>query len=60
MTFDLLLFSSKLKKYRDQRQASIDEVSSETGILQQDLADLENAEKRPAGDEILILVGHLP
>jgi Zn-dependent peptidase ImmA (M78 family)/DNA-binding XRE family transcriptional regulator len=58
MTFDLSLFSSKLKKYREQLKTSLDEVSSVTGISTQALATLENAERRPTGDEVLILADY--
>lgn len=58
MTFDLTLFSSKLKRYRLQLDSSIEEVSKLTGIEIQVLNALENGEKRPTGDEILILADY--
>jgi Zn-dependent peptidase ImmA (M78 family)/DNA-binding XRE family transcriptional regulator len=58
MTFDLSLFSSKLKKYREQLKTSLDEVSAVTGISTQTLAALESAERRPTGDEVLILADY--
>lgn len=58
MTFDLSLFSSKLKKYREQLKTSLDEVSAVTGISTQALATLENAKRRPTGDEVLILADY--
>lgn len=58
MTFDLSLFSSKLIKYREQRQTSLDEVSAVTGISTQALVTLENAKRRPTGDEVLILADY--
>lgn len=58
MAFDLDLFSSKLKKYREQLQTSLDEVSAVTGISTQTLTALESAEKRPTGDEVLILADY--
>jgi|688.fasta_scaffold166433_2 Zn-dependent peptidase ImmA (M78 family)/transcriptional regulator with XRE-family HTH domain len=58
MTFDLSLFSSKLIKYREQLQTSLDEVSAVTGISTQALVTLENAERRPTGDEVLILADY--
>jgi Zn-dependent peptidase ImmA (M78 family)/transcriptional regulator with XRE-family HTH domain len=58
MTFGLSLFSSKLKKYREQLKTSLDEVSDGTGISTQALATLENAERRPTGDEVLILADY--
>lgn len=58
MTFDLILFSSKLKKYREQLKTSLEEVSVLTGISIQSLSTLENAERRPTGDEVLILADY--
>lgn len=58
MTFDLSLFSSKLRKYREQLENSLDEVSAVTGISIQALATLENADRRPTGDEVLILADY--
>lgn len=58
MTFDLSLFSSKLKKYREQLKTSIEEVSAKTGISTLTIAALENAERRPTGDEVLILADY--
>jgi Zn-dependent peptidase ImmA (M78 family)/plasmid maintenance system antidote protein VapI len=58
MTFDLFLFGSKLKRYREQFDSSIDEVSTLTGISVPSLTALENGEKRPTGDEVLILADY--
>ncbi|MTJ54868.1 ImmA/IrrE family metallo-endopeptidase [Anabaena sp. UHCC 0253] len=58
MTFDLALFSSKLKKYRAQFENSLDEISVSTGISIQSLTALENGEKKPTGDEVLILADY--
>lgn len=58
MTFDLALFASKLKKYREQFAASLTDVSIATGIAEDCLSALENAEKRPTGDEVLILADY--
>lgn len=58
MTFDLALFSSKLKRYRKQLKIPLDEVSSLTGISTQALIALENGEKKPTGDEVLILADY--
>ncbi len=58
MTFDLVLFSSKLKRYREQFKTSVDEVSAVTGISTPVLASLENGERRPTGDEVLILADY--
>ena len=58
MTFDLALFSSKFKKYRAQFENSLDEISVSTGISIQSLTALENGEKKPTGDEVLILADY--
>lgn len=58
MTFDLALFSSKLKRYREQLDTSLDEVSTLTGIPIQELTSLENGDRRPTGDEVLILADY--
>ena len=55
MALDLELLASKLRRYREQFQSTISEVSSSTGISEDSLTVFENAEKQPNGDEILIL-----
>ncbi|MBR8834176.1 MAG: ImmA/IrrE family metallo-endopeptidase [Stigonema ocellatum SAG 48.90 = DSM 106950] len=58
MTFDLALFGSKLKRYREQFESSLDEISLLTGISTPALISLENGERRPTGDEVLILADY--
>lgn len=58
MTFNLNSFSKKLRRYREQFESSPDDVSSSTGISIQSLSALENAERRPTGDEILIFADY--
>lgn len=58
MALDLGLLASKLRRYREQFQTSISEVSSKTGIPTDLLAAYENAQKQPTGDEILILADY--
>ncbi len=58
MTFDLALFGSKLKRYREQFKTSLDDVSILTGIPIKILTALENGEKRPTGDEVLIIADY--
>lgn len=58
MTFDLSLFSSKLKRYREQFEISTDEISQSTGIPKARLVALENREDKPTGDEVLILADY--
>lgn len=55
MPLDQALLSEKLKKYREQFQLTIAELSESTGIDEQVLTAYENQEKVPIGDEILIL-----
>ena len=55
MAFDLGLLAEKLRKYRDQFELSLSELSQATGIEQQSLAAFEAGQKAPTGDEILIL-----
>lgn len=55
MAFDITAMGEKLKRYRDQFQSSINEVSDKTGIPVESLFDFEHGSKEPTGDEILIL-----
>ncbi|AUT01539.1 DNA-binding protein [Nostoc sp. CENA543] len=58
MSFDLALFSSKLRKCRDQFEKSLAEVATDTGIPENILVALENGERRPTGDEVLIFADY--
>ncbi len=55
MSLDRSLLSAKLKKYRDQFQVSIAELSESTGIEIESLNAYEEMKQIPSGDEILIL-----
>lgn len=55
MSLDRSLLSEKLKKYREQFQISIAELSEATGIEIKSLNAYEKEEQTPSGDEILIL-----
>ncbi len=55
MAFNLEALSEKLKRYRDQFQYTLREVSSATGIAEELLAQIEMGARRPTGDEVLIL-----
>ena len=55
MALDLRLFGDKLKRYREQLQLSLAEVSHATGISEARLAVFEHGEGFPTGDDILIL-----
>jgi len=58
MALDLSLLASKLKKYREQFQASLTEVSAATGIPEDILSAFEEGQRQPTGDEILILADY--
>jgi Zn-dependent peptidase ImmA (M78 family) len=55
VALDLELLASKLRRYREQFELSVGEVSLATGIPEDSLTAYEKAEKEPTGDEILIL-----
>jgi Zn-dependent peptidase ImmA (M78 family) len=55
MALDLHLFGDKLRRYREQLQLSLDEVSHATGIREAALAAFENGAGSPTGDDVLIL-----
>lgn len=58
MTIDLKALSSKLKRYREQLEETIEETSNATGIPKDRLHEIEEGETQPSGDEILILSDH--
>ena len=58
MPVDLALLGSKLLKYREQFQASLEEVEAATGIPADRLAALEKGTHSPSGDEILIIADY--
>ncbi len=58
MPLDLELLGSKLRRYREQLQVSLSDVSSATGIPEESLATLENGQRQPTGDEVLILADY--
>ena len=58
MAINLQMLGSKLVKYRDQLQESVDEVASVTGIEAARLAAIEAGSAEPTGDEVLILADH--
>ena len=55
MALDRSVFAEKLKKYREQFQISIPELSKATGIKEESIQSYEQQLKVPTGDEILIL-----
>ncbi|MBD6616001.1 ImmA/IrrE family metallo-endopeptidase [Komarekiella sp. 'clone 1'] len=58
MSFDLALFSSKLRRCREQFEKSLVEVTIATGIPENILVALENGERQPTGDEVLIFADY--
>ncbi|MEH2077412.1 MAG: XRE family transcriptional regulator [Nostoc sp.] len=58
MSFDLALFSSKLRRCREQFEKSLVEVTTATGIPENILNALENGERQPTGDEVLIFADY--
>lgn len=55
MSLDLNIFGSKLFRYRDQFQASLEDVSAGTGISAEIIQEYENSQRGPTGDHVLIL-----
>ena len=55
MPIDLAAFGSKLQRYREQRQLTLDELVSGTGISVERLQGFEIGNREPTGDEVLIL-----
>ena len=58
MSLDLQMLGAKLRRFRNQVDASLAEVSAATGILEQLMEDYEQARREPTGDEILILADY--
>jgi Zn-dependent peptidase ImmA (M78 family) len=58
MPLELTTFADKLRRYRAQFEASIDEVSESTGIPAEVLSAFESAQRKPTGDEVLILADY--
>ncbi|MGA3317555.1 MAG: XRE family transcriptional regulator [Candidatus Korobacteraceae bacterium] len=54
MSIDLKALGSKLRRYREQLQLSIEEVEAGTGIDSKMILAFENGERTPTGDQILI------
>ncbi len=58
MAIDLQLLGSKLRRYREQFQVSVEEVASATGVDAGQLGEYEEGKREPTGDEILILADY--
>jgi Zn-dependent peptidase ImmA (M78 family) len=52
---DTAAFGSKLRRYREQRQLSLEELVPTTGIAVERLQGFEDGNTAPTGDEVLIL-----
>jgi Zn-dependent peptidase ImmA (M78 family)/transcriptional regulator with XRE-family HTH domain len=55
MAFDLALFGTKVKNYREQFQLTLQEVAVGTGITEDVLTAFEGGSREPTGDEVLVL-----
>jgi Zn-dependent peptidase ImmA (M78 family)/transcriptional regulator with XRE-family HTH domain len=55
---DLILLGSKLRRYREQFQATHSDVEKATGIAEGRLCAIETGQTTPTGDEILILADY--
>jgi Zn-dependent peptidase ImmA (M78 family)/DNA-binding XRE family transcriptional regulator len=58
MSLDLNLLGNKITKYREQFQVSLEELAKATGIDIKTLSSFEDGNKKPSGDEILILADY--
>lgn len=58
MSLDLSQLGAKLKRYREQFEQTIDEVSAGTGIGASKLRSYEDGAQKPSGDDILILADY--
>lgn len=55
MTLNLVAVGEKVRRYREQLELSLEEVSLSTGISLEDLTAYESGFKEPRGDDVLIL-----
>lgn len=58
MSLDLSLFSSKVRRYRDLFNESLETLAKATGISESVLHEMEEGKREPTGDEVLILADH--
>ena len=58
MSINLQALGSKLAKYRDQLEESLEDVGEATGIEVARLRAIEGGKQEPTGDEVLILADH--
>ena len=58
MTLNLVLVGNKIRRYREQLEISIQELSIATGIPNERLESCEAGQCEPTGDEILILADY--
>lgn len=55
MSIDRIALGNKIKRYREQFNVSIAELSAATGITTEKIYDCENGLQEPTGDEVLVL-----
>lgn len=58
MPLELTLFADKLRRYRGQFSATIEDVARATGLPADALSALEAGHRQPTGDEVLILADY--
>lgn len=58
MSLDLSILGSKLARYRNQFQASVEDASTGTGIPADLLLSYERGEREPTGDHVLIIADY--
>lgn len=58
MAINLELVGDKIRRYREQLQLSVDELSVSTGISNESIELYEAGKREPTGDEILILADY--
>lgn len=58
MPLELSTFADKIRRYREQFEATLEQVANSTGIAAATLTALEAGTQRPSGDEVLILADY--
>ncbi|HET8933821.1 MAG TPA: XRE family transcriptional regulator [Polyangiales bacterium] len=55
MSLDLALFGNKLRRQREMIGETVEQLSAATGIPVDEVQELENGQRAPTGDQVLIL-----
>src|SRR4051812_1015574 len=55
MPINLTIVGEKIRRYREQLQLTVDDLSAATGMPQERLSRVEAGQLEPNGDEILVL-----